>query len=168
MRQIILTVVLAVICFVAGLGFGVSLGQEWKWTQWGGKVAAIAGNVPWAKGIVQQDKDAPYEMYDYPTIKWRAKPLNDAQGAITQLWTTYEWDDEQHKSGKMNYRLTIYKAPDKQQCEVQLLDKNGFKITQFDASDFHQTAGAPEIMESRESHPCTEAEYQKVRDYSVK
>jgi hypothetical protein len=48
-----------------------------------------------------------------------------------------------------------------------LLDATGFKITQFDASDFHPVPGAADIVEARESHPCTEEDYKKVGDYTI-
>lgn len=106
-------------------------------------------------------------MYNYPTIKWKPKPLADVPGALVQLWTTYEKPDPQ-QPGKMNYRLTVFKAPNKQRCEIQLLDENSFKLMQFEASDFHQIPGTADIMEARESQPCTEEEYRRVKEYSIK
>jgi hypothetical protein len=116
-------------------------------------------------------------MYDYPTIKWRAKPLADPPGAIGQLWTTYEPAEQEPgqqpgKSagpppGKMKYRLTVFKAPGKAQCVVELLDDKGFKLSQFDVSDFHQVPGTSDIMEARDSYPCTEEEYKRVGDYAI-
>jgi hypothetical protein len=167
MRRIIMTVLVGVFCLGAGLVLGIFLSPELKWTQPGQCIASLRSNMPWTKAAT--DSDSPFEMYDYPTVKWRAKPLNDAPGAIAQLWTTYDWADEKHQSGGiMKYRLTMFKAPEKHECQVQLLDKNGFKITAFDVSDFFPTPGAPEIMEARDSHSLSESEYKRVRDYSIR
>lgn len=115
----------------------------------------------------QNSENSPIEIYDYPTIKWHAKPIAEPEGAIGQLWTTYEYTDDAHKTGKMNYRLTLFKAGDKRQCVVQLLDDNGFKITEFTVSEFHKVPGAEDIIEARDSSTCTESEYKRVGDYSI-
>lgn len=167
MRRLLITLLLGFFCTVAGLCVGIWFGPQLKLTQPGRLIVSLAYKVPWTKSIVPPDDNSPIEMYDYPTIKWRPKPLADPPGAIAQLWTTYEWADQQHQSGKMNYRLTVFKAPDKRQCQVQLLDEMGFKITQFEVSEFHQIPGAADIMEARESHSCTEDEYKRVGDYSI-
>ncbi len=168
MRQIFITFLSSIICLVVGLSVGVFFGPQLKMTPPVLWITSQASKVPFINSLAKPDGNSPFEVYDYPTIKWRAKPLPDAHGAIVQLWTRYERADEQHSAGKMNYKLTVFKAPGKHQCEVQLLDDMGFKLVQFDASDFHQIPGAPDIMEARESNACTEDDYKKVRDYSIK
>ena len=168
MRRFLLTLLFGLFYLGAGFSIGVWYAPQLKLTQLPPSIASLAKKVPWAKSIVGADNDSPFEVYDYPTIKWRPKLLTDSPGAIAQLWTTYEWTDQGHRSGKMNYRLTMFKTPNRPQCEVQLLDDGGFKITQFVASDFHPIPGAADIMEARDSHPCTEDEYKRVHDYSVK
>lgn len=159
MQRILFTFVLSIAFLLIGLGVGVAYGSQMK--------AAFFAKVPWAVGMVDKDKNAAFEQYDYPTIKWRAKPLDD-KGAIAQLWTRYENDGGKDPNGKMNYKLTFFKAPDKSSCEIQLLDDMGFKLAQFDVSDFHQLPGAADITEARDSFQVSEDIYKKVRDYSIK
>lgn len=168
MRRVLITAVVGFTCGLAGLCAGLCLGPQLKASPSGRILSSLSEKMPWARLTTQTDKDSSFEMYDYPTIKWRPKPIADKPGGIAQLWTTYEWQDEKHQSGRMNYRLTVFKAPDKSQFEVQLLDNNGFKITQFDVSDFHQIPGSSELMEARDSHSCTEDQYKRVGDYSIK
>jgi hypothetical protein len=167
MRSFLISLLVGMVCLLVGLCVGIWFGPELKWTQPGQFISSMMTRAPWGSAGGQADNESPVEMYDYPTIKWRAKPLGDTPSAIGQLWTTYDWSDEQHQSGIMKYRLTLFKAADKSQCEVQLLDKNGFKITQFNAGDFHKIPGAADITEARDSHQCTEDEYKRVRDYSI-
>lgn len=162
MRQFLITLLVGVVCLLGGLGAGIWFGPQIKQTD---QVRWMQTAVAKVTGGGAQDGNSPYEMYDYPTIKWKAKPLSDAEGAIAQLWTRYEGEKD---GGKINYRLTVFKAPSKSQCEVQLLDDQGFKVMQFNASDFHQIPGAPDIMEARESTPSSESEYRRLRDYSIK
>lgn len=168
MRGLLSTFIFGLICGLAGVIAGVSFGPQIRISEPARRITALAAHIPGLKSAAVVDNDSAYEMYDYPTIKWRAKPLADVPGAIAQLWTTYEWIDPQHQSGKMNYRLIVYKAPDKRQLEVQLLDSNGFKITQFEAADFHPIPGTQDIMEARDSHSCTEEQYKRAGDYSIK
>lgn len=168
MVRFIITPLFGLFCLVVGLVLGVVFAPQLKTTAPARSIMSIAAKIPLGKGAGKPDENSPYEMYDYPTIKWRPKPLSDAPGAIAQLWTTFEWTDQQHQAGKMNYRLTVFKAPERSQCEVQLLDSQGFKISQFDASDFHLIPGASDIMEARDSKECKEDEYKRVSDYSIK
>lgn len=145
---------------------GVCLGPKLKASQPVRMILALVNNAPLTKSITKAN-DSPIELYDYPTIKWRPKPFADPQGAIAQLWTSYDWADEQHQSGKMNYKLSVFQASDKHECFVQLLDDNGFKLAQIDVSDFRPVPGVPGLMEAKDSLPCTEAEYKRIGDYSV-
>lgn len=131
-------------------------------------ISSLFKKIPGVKELVKVDENSPIELYEYPIIKWRAKPIADVPEAIIQLWTSYEPSDQPGQQGKINYRLTVFKAPDKSNFEVQLLDQTSFKLLQFEASDFHQIPGSAELKEARDSVPCTEEMYKKVRDYSVK
>jgi hypothetical protein len=164
MRQILTTVLLAIICTGFGFGLGYIFGPQLKNTEQARTITSMAGKVP---GLSSVGGDSPWESYEYPLIKWKPKSLADVPNAIAQLHTTYEWTDPTHKSGIMKYRLTMFKAMEKTQCELQLLDNNGFKITQFVVSDFHKIPNAPDIMEARDSQACTEEEYKKIGDYSI-
>ena len=167
MLRLLFTLIFGIFCGFIGMCAGIWFGPQLKLTQPGQFIVSLAYNSPWTRTMAQADKNSPVETYDYPIIKWRPKALADPPGAIGQLWTTYEWTDQQHQQGKINYRLTVFKAADKHQCQVQLLDSTGFKITQFDVSAFHPVPGASDIMEARESHPCSEDDYKKVGDYSI-
>lgn len=113
----------------------------------------------------KKDENSPYEEYEYPKIKWRAKPLPGAEGAIAQLSTTYE-RAANGGQGAAKYRLTLFKAGGKGSHEVQLLDANGFKLLEFNAADFHEIPGS-DLMEARDSFACDEDQYRQARDYSV-
>jgi hypothetical protein len=154
--------VFAFVCAFAGMCVGVLLGPQLKTTPPGRMIVSMANKVPFTKSIGETDKDSPIEMYDYPTIKWRAKPLADPPDAIGQLWTKFE-----QKTGKMDYRLTLFKAQSRTQCQVQMLDDNGFKIGQFEVTDFHPVPGAADIIESKDSCTCTEEDYKRMGDYSI-
>lgn len=166
MRQFLTTVFCSLIFLVIGLAVGIGFAPQLKGVEPIKTIADMVNQAAGARSV--NDENSPYELYDYPTIKWRPKAIAEVPGAIVQLWTRYEPTDAASPSGKVNYKLTVFKAPDKGACEVQLLDDMGFKLIQFNAGDFHNIPGAPNIMEARESFPCTEAEYKKVRDYSIK
>jgi hypothetical protein len=158
-----ITLLIAVFCAAGGLLAGVILGPKIKSTPLAMKVMSMAAKLPGAN--VKPGENI--ESYDYPTIKWCPKRLSDGPEAIGQLWTRYEQADGQNsKTGKVNYKLTLYKAPNKAQCEVQLLDDMGFKLGQFDTQDFHSISA--DIMESRDSYECSEEVYKRIRDYSIK
>ncbi len=164
MRRFVMTLLLAVFCLVVGLGLGICFGpqlQQSEPAQW------IATNAPWATSMIQPDRNGPFESYAYPTIKWRPKLVAGAPGAIAQLSTTYDSGARTNQPGIMKYRLTLFKAPGMRQCEVQLLDDMGFKLTQFNVSTFREVSGAPDIMEARDSLPCSEDDYKKAREYSI-
>lgn len=166
MRQILTTIFCSILCLFIGLAAGIGFAPQLKATQPVRVVSDILTRANGAKAA--SDENSPYEMYDYPTIKWKPKALADAPGALAQLWTKFEANPQNPETGKVNYRLTLYKVPDKGSCEVQVLDETGFKLLQFNATDFFKTPGAPNITEARESFPCTEEEYRKMQDYSIK
>lgn len=165
MRQFLTTSAIAFVSLVLGLCIGIWIDPEIRNSPQGLWVKSQLCKAPW--GAANTDENCAYESYDYPTIKWRAKPVPDKPGAIAQLWTRYE-KNEGDRTGKMNYRLTMFKAADRSTVEVQILDDAGFKIAEFQASDFHLIPGATDIMEARDSYACTEEQYKKVRDYSIK
>jgi len=166
MRGTAISLLVGLVCGLIGLCAGVWFSPHLKATDAGRWMKSVESKLQGA--AAGSNSDSAYETYEYPTIKWRPKPLSDAPGGIAQLWTTYEWQDDKHQAGTMNYRLTVFKGHDKGQIEVQLLDDKGFKITQFNASDFHQIPGSSDLMEARDSHPCTEEQYKRVGDYSIK
>lgn len=164
MRQLLTTLFVGLLCLVTGLGLGIWLAPQLKLaepTKW------VAANAPWAASLVQPDANSPYEMYAYPNIKWRPKLLAGAPESIAQLSTTFEASKNPAEPGTMKYRLTIFKAPNTQQCGVQLLDGMGFKIWEFNVNQFHKIPGAPDVMEARDNIPFAEDAYKKACDYSV-
>jgi hypothetical protein len=161
--RLILTLLFGLLCLAAGLCVGVLFAPQLKTTAPAQQVMSVASKIPWAKSISQTDNDSPFELYNYPVIKFKAKPLAEAPGGIIQLWTTYDRDAK-----SVQYRLTVFKGGNQQQYEVQLLDGLGFKLGQFNAGDFHAVPGASDIVESRESYPVSEEKYRQIHDYSVK
>jgi hypothetical protein len=162
-------IIFGLFCLASGLLIGVWFAPTLRSSEAFRLVNALTHKLPITKTIVSADNSSPFESYDYPTIKWRAKPLAQPEGAIAQLYTTYEWNDKSHQpgTGRMNYRFTVFKAGDRKQFEVQMLDDKGFKISQFDISDFRPVPGAPDIMDARDSHEFSEDEYKKFGDYAV-
>ena len=161
-------ILIGVILLLTGVALGIWFGPQLTSSPSAMSITSMASQIPILGSIAKPDANSPFELYEYPTIKFRPKPLNDAEGALAQLSTRFEKGDGPNSLGKMNYKLTIFKAPGRQQCEIQLLDDMGFKLSQFSASDFQPIPGSTEVMESRDAFSLTEAEYKKVRDYSVK
>ncbi|MDR3613299.1 MAG: hypothetical protein P4L53_07020 [Candidatus Obscuribacterales bacterium] len=165
MRSILTTTIIGLLCLVVGLFAGTFQGSQIKATAPGQWVTAAASKLQ-AGG--QSGDDNQIESDEYPTLKWKAKPLLDAAGSIVRLWTTFEAGPNKDTPGTLKYKLTLFKAVRKDTREVQLLDFQGFKLMQFNATDFHDIPGAPDIVEARDAVPCSEADYKKIRDYSVK
>jgi hypothetical protein len=153
------------ICLFIGLCIGAEYAPELKTTAVGQYVESKISATGLLKVGDQKKDDTQFESYDYPTIKWKPKPLADSPNAIGRLWTTY---DSKSATPVMKYKLTLFKATNTNAREVQLVDAMGFKLVQFSASDFIEIPGAPDIVEARDSVSCTEDQYKKARDYSVK
>jgi hypothetical protein len=168
MLRVLVTVIVGACCFAAGLCVGVWKAAQLKTTEPARQIQAIAAKVPVLSADSKPDPDSPFESYEYPTIKWRAKSLSDADGAIGRLWTTYEPNGSPEKPGLMKYKLTLFKATNKSMREVQLLDAQGFKLLQFQAGDFHDIPGAADVIEARDGVACQEDVYKKAQDYSIK
>lgn len=166
MIRTLVTLALCLVCSIVGLCVGIAFAPQLRTTGVGLFFQALVHRVPSLKAGTGEQESA-IEMYDFPTIKWRAKPLAAPVGAIGQLWTNFECTDEQHQTGTLNYRLTLFKATDNRQCKIQLLDENGFKLMQFDVSDFHQVPGAADVTESRDSTTCDEDKYKRAADYVI-
>lgn len=164
MRSTIITIATGVVCLGVGLFFGAWQSSKLKTTEVGKAITTASSSLPWSK----DDGESPFESNEYPTLKWRARVLTDAPGAIVRLWTMYEPGLKNDPQGTMKYKLTLFKATNKDAREVQLLDSMGFKLLQFNASDFHNIPEAPDIVEARDGIPCTEEQYKKARAFSVK
>lgn len=167
MLRVLSTLLFGALCFIVGLGLGVWQSPRLKTTEPARMITSAVAKVPWLKATSKTDDDSPFEEYNYPTIKWRPKQLDDAPGAIVRLWTTFE-PGNNPDTGTMKYKLTLFKASNRNVREVQLLDGMGFKLFQFNASDFHDIPGASDIVEARDSYACSEDQYKKAQDYSVK
>jgi hypothetical protein len=168
MRSTLTTVIVGFFCLAVGLFAGTFQGAQIKTTPAGQWVTAAAAKIEAGVGAGQTGDDNQIETNEYPTLKWKPKPLMDAAGAIVRLWTIFEAGPNKDTPGTLKYKLTLFKAVRKDQREVQLLDSQGFKLMQFNAADFHDIPGAPDIVEARDALPCSEADYKKIRDYSVK
>jgi hypothetical protein len=168
MRSTLTTVIIGLLCLVIGLCAGTLQGSQIKATSVGQWMTSAASKVQEGVGAGESGDDNQIETNEYPTLKWRAKPLPDAPGSIVRLWTKFEAGPSKDTPGALKYKLTLFKAIRKDSREVQLLDAQGFKLMQFNAADFHDIPGAPDIVEARDAVPCSEADYKNVRDYSVK
>jgi hypothetical protein len=152
------------LCLFIGLVVGAWQSDQLKATDVGQWISSTSSNVLGAK--VRTD-DNQFETYNYPTIKWRPKALADGPDAVVRLWTKYDAGPE-GQPGVLKYKLTLFKATNRNSREVQLLDAMGFKLTQINASDFHDIPGAPDIAEACDNVSCPEDQYKQARDYSVK
>jgi hypothetical protein len=168
MRSILTTVIVGLLCLIIGLCAGTLEGSQIKTTPAGQWITSAASQVQAGVGAGESGDDNQIETNEYPILKWRAKALPDASGSIVRLWTKFEEGPNKDTPGSLKYKLTLFKAIRKDLREVQLLDAQGFKLMQFNAADFHDIPGAPDIVEARDTIPCPEADYKKVRDYSVK
>jgi hypothetical protein len=118
MLRIIIFLVFGLFCALIGFCAGIWCGPQVKMSQTGRFITSQLNNVAWTNSIAQSDKNGPIEVYDYPIIKWRPKALAEPAGAIGQLWTTFESSGGEHPAGKINYKLTLFKASNRQQCQV--------------------------------------------------
>ncbi len=165
----VLTILVGLVCFGLGLVAGTAFAPQLKNTAPGRWVESQAAELPIARKLSQSDKDGPFESDEYPTLKWRPKPLADSPDSIVRLWTKYESAGAADgKGGVLKYKLTLYKPVNRNSREVQLLDRDGFKIMQFNVDDFHEIAGSADLVEARDSFSCPESDYKKARDYSVR
>lgn len=134
------------------------------------------------KPAVPTLSNSQFEEYNYPIIKWKPKPISGVSGAIVQLSTTFEMND-------LKYKLTLFRAGTNSQTKagphgisetttslevpnqinVQLLDQNGFKLSEFTINQrqWDQIPGTT-VLESRDKINCNEWDYRRARDYSVK
>jgi hypothetical protein len=164
MRTVFDTILTGLICLFIGLVVGAWQSEQLKSTQAGQWITSTVSEVLGSKG---RNEDSQFESYNYPTIKWRPKALSDGPDAVARLWTKYD-GPKNGQPGVMKYKLTLFKATNRNLREVQLLDSMGFKLTQFNATDFHDLPGAPDIAEACDDVSCPEDQYKQARDYSVK
>jgi hypothetical protein len=168
MRSIFTTIITGAICLIIGLCIGTWQGRQLKETKAGQLITSATAKLPWTKATGEDGGENQIESNEYPTLKWRAKQLSDAPDAIVRLWTTFEPNDKDPATGTLKYKLTLFKATKRDSREVQLLDAVGFKLMQFNAGDFQDIPGAPDIVEARDSVPCSEEMYKKACDFSIK
>lgn len=106
----------------------------------------------------------------YPFIKWRTVPVSGSYSddSVCQLTTTME------KMGviyteRMKVSIVLAKLPRfPSVVEVNLLDKDGFKIFQFAIRGdcFHHIPGN-DAIEAKETINCDENIYRKAKQYAV-
>ena len=167
MRNIITSFLVGLACLFIGLVVGAWQADQLKTSRTGQWITTQVSKLSLSKGD-GKDEDSQFETNEYPTIKWKPKALSDNPDGVVRLWTTFDIGPKTAPQGTMKYRLTLFKATNKDNREVQILDAMGFKLMQFNANDFHNIPGAPDIVEARDSVPCSEDQYKKAHDYSVK
>ena len=102
------------------------------------------------------------ETYNYPMIKWQPKPVSTIPGAFIQLQTLYD--------GKLKCKTTLFKATAlPRSLHITLLDQFGFKLAdvRIDQNDWSPLPGS-NLYEARNDGFCSELEYRKARDFSIR
>lgn len=118
-------------------------------------------SAPQGSGI-QQAGTENFETYSYPMIKWQPKPIPTMPGAFIQLLTLFD--------GKLKYKTTLFKATYlPRSLHIVLLDQFGFKLcdVRIDQNDWTQLPGT-NLYEARNDGYCSEQEYRKARDFSIR
>lgn len=111
---------------------------------------------------IQQAGTENFETYSYPMIKWQPKPIPTMPGAFIQVLTTYD--------GKLKFKTTLFKATYlPRSMQIILLDQFGFKLcdVRIDQNDWTQLPGT-NLYEARNDSFCSEQEYRKARDFSIR
>src|SRR5437868_5962681 len=109
MRQFVMCVLCSLVCLAIGLGVGLWAGLNSSQIAPVQKLLGAVKQVPWAKAAVDQADASPFEVYNYPTIKWRPKAVADPPGAIAKLSTKYEPSVESSDKGIVRYQLILFK-----------------------------------------------------------
>lgn len=105
------------------------------------------------------------ELYAYPEIKFKLKPVSSLPGAAVQLETTSA--KLPYAGETIRFKLTIVNASRMpSQIAVQLLDHSGFKLIQhiFYAQDFRVIPGT-QLIEARGDRYDNSNTYKDVRDF---
>ena len=165
MRNILTTVIVGLVCLIVGLAVGTFQSSQLKSSSAGQLITSAAAKLQ-SGGSGGDDNQI--ESNEYPTLKWKGKPLSESADAIARLSTTFESGPNKDAQGTLKYKLDLYKASNKDSREVQLLDTQGFKLMQFTVGDFQDIPGAPNIKQARDGFAFSESDYKKIRDYSVK
>ncbi|MBX9877572.1 MAG: hypothetical protein K2Y22_03865 [Candidatus Obscuribacterales bacterium] len=116
-----------------------------------------------------QPKQCEWELRKYPIIRWKQHPVTTIQGATVQLSTTFNDKRDMFGRGVLRYTVTASQIPPASGTFiVQLLDANGFKLTEFEIKRdrFHPVPGTA-LLEAADEHPCTMKEYKQAADYVV-
>ncbi len=125
---------------------------------------AIRGNPQ-----LQAPSNYAFETVNYPTIKWKPKPIGGIDGAIAQLATTIGIGQDSYGfQSNMKLKLTLLnvRGPLHQTRIITLLDRDGFKILTIQALNFREVPGT-ELREAHVFFSLPEMEYRKVADYTV-
>ncbi|MBX9689895.1 MAG: hypothetical protein K2X27_24505 [Candidatus Obscuribacterales bacterium] len=117
----------------------------------------------------RKDAQNQWEYYKYPLIRWNFHPVTTMPGVRAQLSTTFDPKEDELGRGTLKYTLQISEAPPSQGLGVQLLDANGFKLTEFDIEKdkFHPIPGS-NMFEAADQTNCKKLEYKNARDYLIK
>lgn len=118
-----------------------------------------------------KDKIVQWESKKYPLIRWKAHPVTVVPGATGQLTTSFDPKEDVLRRGTLKYSMKMSELPAGMPgIAVQLLDVNGFKLTEFEIlrDQFHPVSSNTSSIEAAGDTPCKKADYQQARDYVIK
>lgn len=138
------------------------------------------GSITWGESAETNGKSASApatgaEKYEYPFIKWKGKRLLGSAKASGFLTTTYE-------AGLLKYQIQVQldtgwlksaggveKAMRRQGLTVELLDADGFKITEFviPGNVLHEVQDES-VMQGKGAVQFPEDLYRRAKDISIR
>ena len=88
MGQFLTTVFWALVCLVIGLATGIWLGLHQTQVPAMQQAMELFKQQAWTRDLVAQKDNGAIEDYNYPTIKWKAKPMSAPPEAISRNGST--------------------------------------------------------------------------------
>lgn len=119
----------------------------------------------------QKQDNNPFEKYDFPTIKWKARAVKGKPNAVAQLLTTVgPRPGSGYPEEMIKARLTLLKVRPTLLLglyqTVTLFDSNGFKIATLAFNEFKKTPGT-ELYQGESMVPRMNVNYENAVDYTV-
>lgn len=118
-----------------------------------------------------KDKVVQWESKKYPLIRWKLHPVTVVPSATGQLTTSFDAKEDVLRRGTLKYSIKLSELPSGMPgIAVQLLDVNGFKLTEFEIlrDQFHPVSANTPFIEAAGDTPCKKADYRQARDYVIK
>lgn len=118
-----------------------------------------------------KDKPVQWESKKGPLIFWKTHPITVLSGGTGKLTTSFDQKEDVLRRGTLKYSIRLSELPAAMPgVAVQLLDVNGFKLTEFEIlrDQFHPVAAGSSSLEAAGDTPCKKSDYQQARDYVIK